>query len=116
MFAVLCLVVFALLSLSTALSGARLSEKSAESTAAYYAADTQAERVHALLRSGEIPDGLSGENGIYYYDCPIGSSSRLSLELRQQKDGSWEVLRWQSVPAENWESDDSMPVWKGDTK
>jgi len=109
MFAVLCLTVFALLTLSTALSGARLSSVSAEGAENYYAADTQAEEIFARLRAGELPPEVREENGIYTYSCPIGSSAFLEVELRL-REGCWEVLRWQSCPADNWETDDSLPV------
>ena len=115
MFAVLCLVVFTLFTLTDALSTRRLSEGSAETAAAYYAADTEGEKIYALLRVGEMPEGVREENGIYYYSCPIGPGSALSIELRQT-GGGWEVLRWQSVSTDEWSADDSIDVWKGDEK
>ena len=50
-FAVLCLTVFALLSLSTVRADARLSEASAQAVADYYAADCQAQEILAQLRA-----------------------------------------------------------------
>ncbi len=113
MFAVLCLTVFALLSLSTALSGARLSDRAIENTENYYAALVEAEEIFARLRSGEMPDGVSESAGVYSYRCDVGGASALEVELRID-GGSWEVLRWQYLPLEGWESDNSIPVWKGD--
>ena len=54
-FAVLCLTVFALLSLSTVRADVRLSEASAQAVSGYYQADCQAEAILARLRSGELP-------------------------------------------------------------
>ena len=48
-FAVLCLTVFTLLTLSTVQADRRLSEVTAEAVSAYYAADTEAERIFAQL-------------------------------------------------------------------
>ena len=58
-FAVLCLTVFALLSLSTVQAQSRLADASLETVAQYYAADAEAVRILALLRSGESPDGVT---------------------------------------------------------
>jgi len=48
-FAVLCLTIFALLSLSTAQAGSRLSLRSAETVHSYYEADAAAEKLLAQL-------------------------------------------------------------------
>ena len=113
MFAVLCLAVFALLTLSTALSGERLSDKSLEATKSYYAACVEAETIVARLRSGEMPDSVSEKDGVYSFRCAAGTASVLEVELRHT-DGGWEILRWQSVPAGDWEHDSTIPVWRGD--
>ena len=56
-FAVLCLTVFALLSLSTVQAQKRLSDASLKAVGEYYAADSEALRILALLRSGEaVPE------------------------------------------------------------
>jgi len=113
MFAVLCLTVFALLSLSTALSGARLSDKAIENTENYYAASVEAEEIFARLRAGEIPDGVVENSGVYSYRCDTGGASALTVELGFDGE-KWEVLRWQYLPTEIWESDSHIPVWKGE--
>ncbi len=112
-FAVLCLTVFALLSLSTALSGQRLAEASIKSTEEYYAASVEAEDILARLRAGEIPEGVSSEGGNYSYRCPIGENASLVVELSED-GGEWTVLRWQSVSTLQWENDSSLPVWSGE--
>lgn len=112
-FAVLCLTVLALLSLSSALSSARLADAAVESTESYYAASLEAERVLARLRAGEMPECVSAENGLWSYSCPIDENSSLRVELR--RDGAdWEVVRWQSVAGLDWENDSSLPVWSGE--
>ncbi len=111
-FAVLCLMVFALLSLSTALSGERLTEASTASTENYYAASFEAESILARIRGGEIPDGVCVSGDTYSYSCPIGESAELRVEI-ELSGGEWTVLRWQSVPTVDWENDTSLPVWDG---
>lgn len=124
-FAVLCLTVFALLSLSTVQADKRLSDASAEAALAYYEADTEAERIFALLRAGELPDGVTiqsytdlieGEpiSGQFCsYVCPISETQALEVELAEQ-NGVWTVLRWQAVSTAEWDADDSIQIWDGD--
>ena len=54
-FAVLCLVIFALLSLSTVRADGRLSQASADAVKAYYKADCRAEEIVARLRPARSP-------------------------------------------------------------
>ncbi|HPX70459.1 MAG TPA: hypothetical protein PLO47_01840 [Bacillota bacterium] len=112
-FAVLCLTVFALLSLSTVKAGTRLSEKRSEAVRAYYEADSRAEEILARLRLGELPEGVELKGDIYAYECSVSDAASLAVELRLNGE-DWEVLRWQLIPASEWEADDSLPVWIGD--
>ena len=112
-FAVLCLTVFALLSLATVRADGRLSDASARAVADYYAADTEAQTILAALRSGEMPDGVTGADGVYAYDCPISESQTLEVEVLLENDGSWTVLRWQAVPTGDWTPDEGLDVWDG---
>ena len=111
-FAVLCLTVFALLTLSTVRAGERLSEASAQAVVAYYEADRQAEEVFARLRAGERPAGVKEEGGVYAYTCPVSDTQRLCVELLRTQEG-WTVLRWQTESAVEWESDESLNIWDG---
>lgn len=110
-FAVLCLTVFALLSLSTVQAEKRLSDASANAVTAYYEADLEAERIFARLRSGERVPGVEESAGIYSYACPISEKQTLLVEL-QKTEGIWTVLRWQ-VAAQTEEISQTLPVWDG---
>ena len=111
-FAVLCLTVFALLSLSTVQADRRLAETSAASVQAYYAADCRAEEILAQLRNGQQPDGVSGEENEYWYACPISDTQ--SLQVRVRLEGSeWTVLQWQAVSTVSWEADQGLDLWDG---
>lgn len=112
-FAVLCLTIFALLSLSTAQAGSRLSQKSAETTYAYYAADTQAEMILSRLRSGSIPDNVTVDGSLYSYTCPISDTQELQVSVEVLPDGSYSILRWQSVATSQWQADESIDLWDG---
>ena len=114
MFGVLCLTVFALLSLSTVQADLRLSERSAAAMQDYYAADTAAETVLARLRAGEKTDSpVRLQDGIYYYTCPISDTQELSVAVELGADGSYRVLRWETVSTVTWAADDSLDLWDG---
>jgi len=113
-FAVLCLTIFALLCLSTVQANARLSDASAKAVSGYYQADAQAETILAQLRSGQMPAGVTCTDGIYAYSCPISETQALAVEVTL--DGSaYTVLRWQAVSTAEWNPDDSLSVWDGET-
>ena len=65
-FAVLCLAVMSMLSLSVVRSDAELSRRSAEAVTAWYAADTRAEEILAELRRGGMPEGVTRKDDTYY--------------------------------------------------
>ncbi len=111
-FAVLCLVVFALLSLSTARAGERLSEQSARSVENYYQADKAAEEILAQLRVGERPEGVTEIEGVFFYKCHISDAQALEVEVSFDGE-SYTVLRWQNVSTIEWESDETLNLWDG---
>lgn len=119
-FAVLCLTVFALLSLSTVRANGRLSETSAQAVADYYAADCAAQEVLARLRAGEEPEGVEfGGIGELYasYACPISDQQELRVEVRfpDLLDlDNYEITCWRAVPVGQWENDDNLNVWSGE--
>lgn len=95
-FAVLCLTVFALLTISTAEAEKRLSDVSACAVAAYYSADLEAEEIFSRLRGGEIPEGVTVDGNVYSYTCYISETQYIAVRL-SLKDGKWTVISWQSV-------------------
>ena len=114
-FAVLCLTVFALLGLSTVQADGRLSQATAQSVAAYYEADCQAEELFARLRNGEMPAGVKPcdcEEEGYTYTCPVSETRQLCVELHCTGD-KWTVLRWQTESIAEWENNESLNVWDG---
>ena len=111
-FAVLSLTVFALLSITAARAGENLSHRSAAAVEGYYAADCAAEEILARLRSGEIPPGVTEEDGVYAYSCPISHTQSLEVEVAVE-GRDYTILRWQAVSAEHWQAEDRLPVWDG---
>ena len=109
-FAVLCLTVFALLSLHTVLAQQRLSQASAQRVRDWYAADLQAQEVFARLRSGEIPADVEQIGEEYRYSVPVSQNQTLEVTVKETK-GSWEVCSWQTV-AHPVDGDTALPVWQ----
>lgn len=143
-FAVLCLTVFALLSLSTVQADCRLADATAQSVSDYYAADLEAQTILAKLRQGERPanvaveaaEAASSENNtiapeaenadsavnsnspsaLYSYTCQISETQNLQVQVRlNPQTGAYSVLRWQAVPSGNWQTEDTLELWDGTT-
>lgn len=112
-FAVLCLTVFALLSLSTVRADDRLGRLSAQAVMDYYRADTRAEEILAELRTGKISDEVTVDGASYCYTCPISDTQELQVEVKLDGD-VYTILRWQAVPVGEWVVDDSIHVWEGE--
>lgn len=124
-FAVLCLTVFALLSLSTVRADLRLAQHSRQAVQDYYAADARAQEVLARLRTGEtLPEGVSVETvsvdypdhgeEIHSYAIPISDTQELQVEVRIDTPDDYEVLRWQVVNTGEWSFDGGLEIWDGD--
>jgi hypothetical protein len=122
-FAVLCLAVFSLLTLSTANRNRALTQKRVEAMTAFYAADNAAVELVAKLREavagGEVPARIGdveirGDGqGVYSYSCRIDGRRALAVTLRLA-DGGLEILAWREMDLENWTPDDRLNVWEGD--
>lgn len=108
-FAILCLTVFALLSLTTAHQEQRLSDSAHRAVTGYYEADYQAQEIFARLRAGQLPPQVTLEDGQYTYQIPISQYNRLEVALKET-DALWHILRWQLV-AETPEEDQTLEVW-----
>lgn len=118
-FAVLVLTVFAVLSISTVMADNRLSDKMSDSVKGYYQADCQAEEILALIRSGEIPEGVEKDGDIYTYSCEVSEVQNLDVKVRvsdvgQGLNAEYEIVRWQLVASADWENDETLPVWDGE--
>lgn len=110
-FAVLCLTVLALLSLSTVLAEQRLSDAYGQATARWYAADLEAQEIYAKLRSGEAVESVEQIDGQHIYSVTLSEHQTLRVTL-ENRNGSWEVISWQTL-AHMEETDNALPVWRG---
>lgn len=117
-FAVLCLTVFALLSLATVQADARLADASIQAVTDYYAADCAAQEILARLRNGERPEGVTfSGSGLLYADyvCPISDTQELRVRvlLRGVTGADYVIERWQAAPSQEWEPDEGIELWDG---
>ena len=110
--AVLVITVFSMLSLSTVLADRRLAEASANAVTAYYEADCKAEEIFALLRNGEMPEGVTSENNLYSYECPISDTQKLVVEI-SYAENNWTVKKWQAVSTAEYEQT-TLDLWDGE--
>lgn len=106
LFIVLCLSVFALLSINSARQSYDTVMRNADAVTAYYAADSQAQQwLHELRKEGaRTGDPLKKE-------FPVSDSQTLSVEV---DPATLEVLSYQVVNNEVLKIDDSLPVWQGE--
>lgn len=95
-FSVLCLLVFTILTISTAVAEKKLSEKAADSVSAYYAADLEAEKIFSTLRAGTVPANVTVDGNTYSYSVEISPSLVLQVTLLQSEN-EWSVLQWETV-------------------
>ena len=109
---VLCFLVFALLSLSTAKANYNLSEKSVKAVSNYYAADTKAEEIYSQIRAGNMPDGVKQKGNTYTYTCAIDDKQKLLVEIKKQKE-KFHVVKWEKQYTGEWKPDDTIDVWDG---
>jgi hypothetical protein len=112
-FAVLCLTVFAMLSISTVQAEQRRADAAVQMVEKYYAADMKAEALFAGLRNGETADSISCSDGLYTYECAITENQSLHVELTNTSEG-WQVLCWQTISREPEENTENLPVWRGE--
>lgn len=112
-FGILCLVVLAMLAVTTVQSDRRQSDDSVQSVADFYAADRQAQNIFARLKLGEVPEGVEVDGDIYRYSCIVSDTQHLEVEL-QKTEEDWEILRWQSVTTAEY-GEETLPVWDGES-
>lgn len=124
-FVVLCLVVFAALSLSSALRDQSYVEMEADRTIAYYEANAKAQE---MLRDAVIDFRNSGKaSDEISYSVPIDDSQSLevtallsepggqTLRISGEPEGqTLRITKWKTVNSDDWTADATLPVLTGD--
>jgi hypothetical protein len=118
-FSVLCLTIFAVLSLVTARSAWGLSARAADAVASYYAADSLAVEIYdALCTSDSVPESMLGvtvralSEDCMRYMVPVDENQALCVLLRREKEGL-RILEWRVQNVGEWNPDDRILVWDG---
>lgn len=140
-FIVLCLVVFATLSLSSSVSEYQYSQKLASHNRDYYQACGQASKIlhniDDILKGAHtsssaqyyakaksklsvlegVTSDFSGKAPTITYETPVSriQSLRVTLTLNppsQTADGYYKITAWQEVPSSDWEGDDKLNLMK----
>ncbi len=112
-FAVLCLTVFAVLTVSTVEAELRLAKNGRDAVLDYYAADVRGEEMLAMIRSGNIPEGVERDGDVYSYTCPISDTAELRIRVRADGD-TYTVLQWQWVSVAEFGDGEDLSVWDGE--
>ncbi|MGE4548399.1 MAG: hypothetical protein AB7C89_02475 [Intestinibacillus sp.] len=119
----LCLTIFSLLTLVTALNDRSLADQAALTTQEYYEADVRAmhirRAVEQAVQDGNLPAKvgditLEHTDDEVHYICPVGDTLQLVVRLSLAPDGSTGVREWRTEPAGDWQADTSIEVWDGE--
>ena len=118
---VLCLVTFSVLSLGNAKREDALSVRSADSVQEYYRADAQGEAFlqmadQALLKGDKdsLAPYLQSDTGTYCTDVSMDAGQALRVELNfDWEKKTYKILSWKVYHQEEYEIDQSIPVWSG---
>ena len=118
---VLCLTVFSVLTLSTALSEKEFAENRAAATKDYYEAEAEAAKlVNELQIAWENGADLQEiaekneiliENDVFRFQKMIDERQELHVVLRLEN--GFKIEAWQVVSVVDWTPDDSIQVWDG---
>ena len=125
-FVILCLVSFAILSLSSAMSDYKLSSRVAENSQAYYDACNTAEEQLASFDKTLKSLYDTGISRSGYYDSvgkkktfaiPVNDIQTLEVEIRilyPEKEGEsfYDIISWKTETTGDLDYDDTLPVFK----
>lgn len=107
-FIILCMVVFSVLSLSTAIKDRNYSQKYANNTAEYYEACNQAE-----LELASLSDNLStyDENELLEYNIEVNDDKILHVSVEvHPSTKDYTIKTWKLISTNTWEGDDTISV------
>ncbi len=105
-FILLCMVIFAVLSLSSALKDYDYSKQKADHTKAYYEACNEAEEIYAKIETeGHTEDSLE-------YSVPITENEHLQMTLKRRSDteNTYFIHSWLQISTQEWTADQTLPV------
>ncbi|MDR3278546.1 MAG: hypothetical protein LBT12_07205 [Oscillospiraceae bacterium] len=129
LFAVLCLTVLAALSLLSANSQLRLTQRSAAVMESYYDADLRASEIYERVLKGDYSEveEIVADGGDTYYNYTVtvdiksepggkdGKTPSLSLDVSlRETGGAFSVYKWKIIESDDWNPNDDINLWGGD--
>jgi len=124
-FVVLCLTIFAVISLVPALTDQTLVRAEVKLVQGYFEADTLAEQILAeILLVDETPENILGIDINSFWDwnlfleiasfvIPISDTQILFVEVGIDFD-DYHIFAWRMYNIKDWEADENINVWQGD--
>ena len=108
-FVILCMVTFAVLSLSTSMKDYEYSVKNSERTIQYYTANNIAEEKLAEIISSETTEKT------IEYQVPINDNEALEVVIMIQPDKNtkYSIVTWKQISTKEWTGDEKLPVLGG---
>ena len=118
---ILVLVVFSALSITTSKADLVLSQKTSDSTKAFYAADAAAEE--RLMKISDTIKGNSNwtsavreldckvEGNMIHYVIVVDGNRNLEVDLKVAPSGAISRELWQIVPSTEWVADDTINLY-----
>ncbi len=103
-FIILCMIIFSVLSLSSALQDYQASLEHAARTTAYYEACNQAEALRAQLASEDHTEET------IEYTVPIDEDELLRVVLTLDEHNEYQITTWVQESVREWHSDQTLPV------
>lgn len=117
-FMIMCLATFSLLSLSSAAGALKLAEKNADAVRGYYQADREGERfVQAVVQGEAAPLQEAGDKNRqqFWTEIPMEFEQVLQVGLSLDEAGNYRIEAWKVYNQEDYEIDDTISVWGGNT-
>ena len=108
-FVILCMITFAVLSLSTSMKDYEYSVKNSEKTIQYYTANNIAEEKMAEIISSETTEKT------IEYQVPINDNEALEVVIMIQPDKNtkYSIVTWKQISTKEWTGDEKLPVLGG---
>lgn len=113
-FIILCMVIFSVLSLSSAIKDQTYSQKNADRVTADYAASNQAERILAETIQNELKQ--EHPQPVVSYVFPIDDNEALQVVLTLETEPSvrYTVTTWKHISTTEWEGNQNLSVLGSD--
>ena len=105
-FILLCMVIFAVLSLSNALKDYDYTQQRANRTKAYYEACNEAEEIYAKIEiENHTEDSIE-------YSIPISEKEYLQVTLKRRSDteNNYYIDSWLQISTQEWTANPTLPV------